>query len=133
VNRILLAVALVVGYQYWQQPAVPATGGIPAIREVAGTLSTYDRFALKRAYTAMSNIVATDEGLDTTQKLRQFHGTGLRYAWTGVLGHKPGTNPQLGEAIDTAMADALGLGDSAVDAEYRNKAAKFLLEVADSL
>jgi len=132
-KRLLLAAAIVVAYHLAVSPPAVVVAPIPAVHAVAGTLSAGDRATLARGYRAMADLVERDETLTTTSLLREFHSRGLAYVWGGLLRHPPGTCPELGAAIDDAMAEALTLDDREIDAEYRQRAATFLRKVADSL
>ena len=131
--RLALAVMLVVGYHLSTYTPAPKAAPIAAVAEAAAPLNPVERWALQRAYRTMSRIVVTDDSLVTSDDLRRFHRTGLSYVWEGVLGNKRGTRPALGEAIDSALNEALGTDATQIDQEYRTKAAKALLEVGDSI
>lgn len=140
--RLAIAAALVAvgvfGIPELPKPAVPAHAVadirepsesmkriVAPIAKIATGMAEIDKFWIQQIYMNAARAVEADGRIKeptilTTDGAREVHKATLVYVWKGMAQNSAGKYPGLQEAVEKAMAEAIGLDRKKLTAELRD-------------
>lgn len=142
--RLILCGGLALAYMVYRyqgdtkpSPLVPAVKPVTELIDLAKTMTSKDKLALREAHQILARSIDADPPeepvFDTVLSIRQAYRAALLCVWKGVLDNPPGKYPGLKEALEGAIQKRLGSDDAAVSPPIRQDAVAVLNEIAGTL